>query len=143
MNVEMDALSDNKTYSLVPLPSNKKAVGGRWVYAVKSNPDGSDLFKARYVARGFTQVYGSDYFETFSPTAKMTSIRMLMQYAVQHDSLVHQLDVKTAYLNAPVDCEIYMTQPEGYHVPGKEGLVCRLHNPYTGSNRAAVIGTFF
>ena len=77
-------------------------------------------------------MYGSDYFETFSPTAKMGSVRMLMQYAVQHDLLVHQLDVKTAYLNAPIDCEIYMSQPEGYLVEGKEQLVCCLQKSLYG-----------
>ena len=132
MDTEISALNDNKTYSLVPLPAGKKAISGRWVYAVKKNLDGTDLFKARYVARGFTQVYGSDYFETFSPTAKMTAIRMLIQYAVQNDLLIHQLDVKTAYLNAPIDCEIYMTQPEGYAVEGKEHLVCHLHKSLYG-----------
>ena len=132
MDAEIDALNENKTYSLVPLPEGKTAVSGRWVYAVKKNLDGSDLFKARYVARGYTQVYGSDYFETFSPTAKMTSVRMLMQYAVQHDMVINQLDVKTAYLNAPIDCEIYMSQPEGYVTKGKENLVCRLHKSLYG-----------
>ena len=126
MDAEIQALNDNNTYTLVSLPPDKKAVGGRWVYTVKSHPDGSDLFKARYVARGYTQVHGSDYFETFAPTAKMTSIRMLIQYAAQNNMLIHQLDVKTAYLNAPIDCEIYMHQPEGYVASGKESLVCKL-----------------
>ena len=132
MDTEVKALLDNKTYSLVPLPQDKKAIGGRWVYTVKQNPDGSDLFKARYVARGYNQVYGYDYFETYSPTAKMTSVRMLMQYAVQHDLVMHQLDVKTAYLNAPVDCEIFMSQVEGYVDTEKLNHVCLLHKSLYG-----------
>ena len=72
MDEEMSALRENNTFSLVELPPGKSVVGGRWVYALKNSVDGSDIYKARYVAKGYTQVYGSDYFETFSPTAKMT-----------------------------------------------------------------------
>ena len=94
------------------LPDNKKSIGGRWVYTVKNGPDDKDIFKARYVAKGYNQIYGSDYFDTFSPTAKMTSIRVMIQYSAKHELILHQLDVKTAYLNAPIDCEIYIDQPE-------------------------------
>ena len=132
MDSEVNSLKSNKTYSLVPPPKDKKVIGGRWVYSIKQNPDGTDLFKARYVAQGFNQVYGSDYFETYSPTAKMTSVRMLVQYAVQHDLVIHQLDVRTAYLNAPVDCEIFMRQVEGYVDVDKQNHVCFLHKSLYG-----------
>ena len=132
MDSEVNSLNSNKTYSLVPPPKDKKVIGGRWVYSIKQNPDGTDLFKARYVAQGFNQVYGSDYFETYSPTAKMTSVRMLVQYAVQHDLVIHQLDVRTAYLNAPVDCEIFMRQVEGYVDVDKQNHVCFLHKSLYG-----------
>ena len=81
------------------------------MYAVKENPDGSETCKARYVAKGYGQVEAIDYKETFSPTANMTSVRALMQVAVQEDLTLHQMDVKTAYLHAPMDCEVYMEQP--------------------------------
>ena len=84
MNEEIKALLDNNTFSIMELPNDKTPVGGRWVYAIKSGPGGGDVFKARYVAKGYTQVYGSDYFDTFSPTAKMTSVRILIQYAVEN-----------------------------------------------------------
>ena len=71
-------------------------------------------YKARYVARGFSQVSGINYYETFSPTARLTSIRVLMQIAVQHDILLYQMDVKTAYLNANIDYEIYIEQPQDF-----------------------------
>jgi len=64
--------------------------------------------------KGYNQVLGVDYHETFAPTARITSVRALIQVAVQHDLLVHQMDVKTAYLNAPIDCEIFVDQPEGF-----------------------------
>lgn len=78
--------------------------------------------KARFVAKGYSQQLGIDYGETFSPTANLTSIRVLLQKAAQENLLLHQMDVKTAYLHAPIDYEIYIDQPEGYEEG--EGLVC-------------------
>lgn len=81
MDEEMKSLRDNTTFTLTNLPEGKKAVGGRWVYAIKTNADGSDKYKARYVAKGYSQELGVDYGETFSPTANLTSVRVLMQKA--------------------------------------------------------------
>lgn len=109
-------------------------MGGRWVYAIKKNIDGSEKYKARHVAKGYSQKMGVDYEDTFSPTANLTSIRVLMQKAAQENLILHQMDLKTAYLNAPIDCEIYMEQPEGYEVKsdidGK--LVCKLQKSLYG-----------
>ena len=133
MDDEIKSLHKNNTYSLVQIPKNKQIVGGRWVYSVKVEPSGRERYKARYVAQGFKQVHGSDYFETFAPTPKMSSVRMIMQMAVELDLLVHQLDVKTAYLHAPLDCEIYMNQPIGYEQEGKGvQLVCKLNKALYG-----------
>ena len=107
MDEEMESLNDNNTFTLTTLPEGKKAVGGRWVYALKTNADGSTKFKARYVAKGYSQKQGVDYDETFSPTANLTSVRVLMQKAAQENLILHQMDVKTAYLHAPIDFEIY------------------------------------
>ena len=68
-----------------------------------------------------SQIPGIDYHDTFSPTTRMSSIRVLLQHAVQNDTLTHQMDVKTAYLNAPIDCEIFMEQSEGYEKASKNG----------------------
>ena len=84
MDEEINSLQENDTYELVKLPEGKKTVGGRWVFTIKDGPDGSEVFKARYVAKGFTQVEGMDYFETFSPTVKMTSIRSFIQIAAEY-----------------------------------------------------------
>lgn len=104
-------------------------MGGRWVYTVKESPDVSETFKARYVAKGYHQVEGIDYKETFSLTANMTSVRALMQVAVQEDLTLHQMDDKTAYRHGPNNCEIYMEQPEGLEVKSNKGesLVCKLN----------------
>jgi len=106
-------------------------VGGRWVYSIKGDIDGHDKHKARFVAKGYSQRAGIDYGETFSPTANLTSIRVLMQKAAQEDLILHQMDVKTAYLHAPIDRDIYMEQPEGYVKEG-EKLVCKLKKSIYG-----------
>ncbi|CAB3992128.1 Retrovirus-related Pol poly from transposon TNT 1-94 [Paramuricea clavata] len=134
MNEEISSLSENNTYTLTKLPEGKSIVGARWVYTVKEGKNGEKSYKARYVAKGYSQVPEVDYFETFSPTAKITSIRMLMQLALDLDMEVHQMDVKTAYLNAPVDCELYIEQPEGFvkHSESGEMLVCKLNKSLYG-----------
>ena len=134
MDEEMHSLKENNTFTLTNLPEGKKAVGGRWVYAIKTDVDGSEKYKARYVARGYSQKMGVDYEETFSPTANMTSVRVLVQKAAQENLILHQMDVKTAYLNAPIDCEIYMEQPEGYEVRSHtdKKLVCKLERSLYG-----------
>ena len=103
-------------------------------YCTKNNEDGKEIFKARYVAKGFKQVSGIDYGETFSPTAKLTSVRTLLQVAINDDMILCQLDVKTAYLNAPIDCDIYLYQPKGFVVSNDSGeeLVWKLKKSLYG-----------
>lgn len=134
MKEEITALQENDTFEYTTLPDGKNLIGGKWVYAVKLGPSGEEKFKARYVAKGYSQIQGVDYSETFSPTARFTSIRMLMQIAVQDDLLVHQMDVKSAYLNAPIDCDLYVEQPEGFQVKNEQGekLVCKLKKSLYG-----------
>lgn len=100
-------------------------MGGKWVYPGKNDIDGKSKHKGRFVAKGYSQKMGIDYGETFSPTANLTSVRVLLQKAAQESMLLYQMDVKTAYLHAPIDYEIYIDQPEGYEVEG-QGLVCKL-----------------
>lgn len=130
MDEEIQSLNENKTFTPTTLPVGKKAVGGRWVYAIKSGVDGNDQYKARFVAKGYSQKMGVDYGETFSPTADLTSVRIVLQKAVQENLLVHQMDVKTAFLHAPIDYEIYINPPEGY--AEKEGVVYKLEKSLYG-----------
>ena len=134
MDDEMTALTENETYELVTPPEGRQIVGGRWVFAVKTGPNGQETHKARYVAKGYSQIADIDYQETFAPTARMSSVRMLLQKAVQNDMITHQMDVKTAYLNAPIDCDIYMEQPKGFETRGANGekLVCKLKKSLYG-----------
>ncbi|RDX63451.1 hypothetical protein CR513_58115, partial [Mucuna pruriens] len=125
MIVEMQALEQSGTWELVSLPSGKKAVGCRWVFAIKVAPNGTvDCLKARLVAKGYTQVYGLDYGDTFSPVVKITTIRLLLAMTAICHWPLHQLDIKNAFLNGGLDEEIYM---EGSLV-----LVCKLRRSLYG-----------
>src|SRR6218665_1980310 len=114
MSEEMNSLLNNDTFEICRLPEGRKVIGGRWLYAVKLGSNGDEQYKARCVAKGYSQVQDIDYSETFSPTVRITSVRMLMQLAVQQGMIVHQMGVKTAYLDATIDCELYIEQPEGF-----------------------------
>ena len=79
----------------------------RCFFTVKSKRDGNHEHKARFIAKGYSQIYGKDYRETFAPTTNMDSIRLLLQIAVQYDLLIYHINIKSAYLNAPLDYEIF------------------------------------
>eukprot|EP00262_Sarcandra_glabra_P002867 TRINITY_DN13256_c0_g2_i3.p1 TRINITY_DN13256_c0_g2~~TRINITY_DN13256_c0_g2_i3.p1 ORF type:complete len:150 (-),score=28.25 TRINITY_DN13256_c0_g2_i3:17-415(-) len=120
----MDSLYKNQTWELTKLPKGKRAIGCKWVYKQKSESGGT-RYKARLVAKGYAQKEGVDYNEVFSPVVKHTSIRVLLSIVAQLDLELEQLDVKTTFLHGDLE-EIYMTQPEGFKVLGKESLVCKL-----------------
>ena len=88
----------NGTWEVVDHPFGCKPVGCKWVFKKKLRPDGTiEKYKTRLVTKGYTQKEGEDYFDTFSPVARMTTIRVLLSLAASHGLLVHQMDVKTAF----------------------------------------------
>ena len=94
----MQALDDHGMWDLVPLPTGKKTIGCRGVFAVKFNPDGSVArLKARLVAKGYAQTYGVDYSDTFSLIAKLTYVRLFISLAASYDWDLHQLDIINAF----------------------------------------------
>ena len=107
MDEEIKSLRNNDTFAVTDLPEGKIPFGGRWIYALKGEPK-NPIYKGRYVAKGYSQINGIDYGGTFSPTARMESVRSLMQIALQYDLILHQMDLKSAYLHAPVNLEIYV-----------------------------------
>uniref|UniRef100_H3H8U2 Integrase catalytic domain-containing protein n=1 Tax=Phytophthora ramorum TaxID=164328 RepID=H3H8U2_PHYRM len=130
---ECDSLLKNDTWDVVPLPKGRKAIGCRWVFRVKENQAGEiERFKARLVAKGFSQKYGIDYDETFAPVAKFTSIRIVLSLAAKYGLKLHQMDVKTAFLNGVLDEDIYMAQPDGYVDEDHPDHVCKLKRSLYG-----------
>lgn len=137
MALELAAIKQAGTWTLVTLPPNRQAIGSRWVLKRKLDAKGNlSRFKARLVAQGFAQKYGIDYEETFAPVAKFPSIRALLALAAQNDLEVHQMDVTSAYLNGELDEEIFMRQPPGFAAKGQEQLVCKLQKSLYGLKQA-------
>ncbi|KAL0423210.1 UNVERIFIED_CONTAM: Retrovirus-related Pol polyprotein from transposon TNT 1-94 [Sesamum radiatum] len=118
---ELDSIMTNHTWDLVDLPVGSKPIKCKWIFKKKIKPDGSiDKFKARLVVVGYTQKKGIDYFDTYSPVTKIATITALIALSAINDLMIHQMDVKTAFLNGDLEEEIYMEQPEGFVVPGLE-----------------------
>ncbi|XP_071694579.1 uncharacterized protein [Rutidosis leptorrhynchoides] len=112
MRDEMEALSRNHTWELVPRPKQSNVVGSKWVFHTKYNSDGFvDRLKARLVAQGFTQLPGIDYSETFSPMVKSSTVRIVLSLATLNKWPLHQLDVKNAFLNGYLTENVLMEQP--------------------------------
>ena len=118
---ELNSLMKARTWRYVQMPSAANLVGCKWIFKIKRDKDGDiTKFKARLVARGFTQVYGVDYAETYAPVARYASIRLIIALAAHYNWELHQIstmttlmDVKTAYLNGELDVPIYMQAPDG------------------------------
>lgn len=122
---EINALSVNKTWDEKPLPEDKETIGSRWVFNIKTHKNGEiSRFKARLCAKGYTQKKkGIDYNDTFSPTVRYDSIRILL--VIQREYEIMQFDVKTAFLNGELEEEVYMLPSEGIKV--KPGMICKLN----------------
>ncbi|KAG8492662.1 hypothetical protein CXB51_010306 [Gossypium anomalum] len=137
MDDEIAMIDKNKTWELVPRPTNRKVIGVKWVYRAKQNTDGSlNKLKARLVVKGFSQKYGLDYMETFAPVARLDTIRLLIALATQKQWKIHQLDVKSAFLNGFLEEEIYIDQPQGFVVSSKEQKVYKLKKALYGLKQA-------
>jgi hypothetical protein len=134
---EMDLIISNGTWEITDLPTGCKPVGCKWIFRRKRRPDGTiEKYKACLVAKGFTQKKEEDYFDTYSPVARLPTIRVLLALVAAYKLLVHQMDVKTAFLNGELEEEIYIQQPEGFVVKGQESKVCRLIKSLYGLKQA-------
>ena len=133
MEEELKSMDQNQVWDLVELPK-----GCKRVFKTKRDSIGNiERYKARLVAKGFTQKDGIDYKETFSPVSKKDSFRIIMALVAHYDLELHQMDVKTAFLNGNLEEEIYMDQPEGFSVKGKEHMVCKLKKSIYGLKQAS------
>ena len=112
-------------------------VTSKWIYKVNFSADGSvEKCKARFVARGFSQKEGIDYDETFAPVARYNSIRVIISLVSVLGWKLHQMDVKTTFLNGKIEEEVYIEQPEGFELHGKESHVCKLKKALYGLKQA-------
>ncbi|PHU05794.1 hypothetical protein BC332_26616 [Capsicum chinense] len=137
VNSEIDSILSNHTWELVDLPPGNKPLGSKWIFKRKMKTNGTiDKYKARLVVKGFKQKEDLGCFDTYSPVTRITSIRMLIALAAVYGLEIHQMDVKTAFLNGELEEEIYMEQPEGFVVPGKENKVCQLIKSLYGLKQA-------
>jgi len=110
---EIQSIIQNHTWELTDLPPGCKTIGCKWAFKKKLRPDGTvKKYKARLVAKGFIQKTGIDYFDAYSPVARITTIRVLITIASIHKLIIYQMNVKTAFLNEDLDEVIYMDQPE-------------------------------
>ena len=137
MDNEIKALEQNDTWTVVDLPASKHVIGCKWVYKVKLKSDGTlERYKARLVAKGYNQCEGLDYYETFSPVAKLTTVRTLLTVAAVKKWDLHQLDVNNAFLHGQLDVEVYMSLPPGFAKQG-ESKACKLHKSIYGLKQAS------
>uniref|UniRef100_H3H7A4 Integrase catalytic domain-containing protein n=1 Tax=Phytophthora ramorum TaxID=164328 RepID=H3H7A4_PHYRM len=138
MESEMKSLEDHRTWKLVDMPSDKKAIGCKWVFRIKRDPSGKIIkFKARLVAKGFTQRPGVDYTETFAPVARKESINTAVAIAAEEDMEAENVDVDTAFLYGDVEEELYMDQPDGFEDQVNPTKKCLLMQALYGTKQAA------
>jgi hypothetical protein len=134
MKEEVKALNDRDVWELVDRPNDRKPIRCRWVYSIKSDK----RKRARLVAKGFSQIPGIDFDETFSPVARFETVRLLLATAALEDWEIEALDVKTAFLYGALDEELYMEQPPGFIKKGQEGKVYRLKKALYGLKQASL-----
>jgi hypothetical protein len=136
MQSEMDAVEKNRTWELADRPRGHRAITLKWVFKLKRDEASAVIkHKARLVARGFVQREGINFDGTFTPVARMESVRLLFALAAQEGWRVHHMDVKSAFLNDDLN-EVYVYQPSGLAIPSKEGKVLHLCKALYGLRQA-------
>lgn len=137
MKKEIRALEQNGTWTLEELPKGKRAIDSKWIYKIKYQLNGEiERYKVRLVAKGFTQMEGIDFHDTFAPVAKLVTVRTLLAVAVKKNWIINQLDVNNAFLHGELHEEVYMKIPQGFE-KGKENKVCRLRKSLYGLKQAS------
>ena len=127
MKSEMGSMYENKVWTLIDLSNDQRAIEIKWIFKRKTDADSSvTIYKARLVVKGFRQVQGVDYDETFSPVAMLKFFRIMLAIAAFYDYEIWQMDVKTAFLNGFLEEELYMMQPEGEsELRSISDIICR------------------
>ena len=138
MNDEIKSMKYNDVWDLIPLPEGVKPIGCKWIFKTKRDLNGEvERYKARLIAKGYTQKEGIDYKETFSPVSSKDSFRTIMALMAHFDLKLFQMDVKTAFLNGDIDETIYMMQPENFLSSDTKKMVCKLNKSIFGLKQAS------
>jgi hypothetical protein len=123
----MDSIMSNATWEVVERPYGCKPIESKWVFKKKLRPDDTiERYKVRLVIKGYSQKEGEDFLDTYSHVAQLTTICVLLSLVASHGLIVHQMDVKTTFINGELDEEIYMEQLAGFVANGQEGMVCKI-----------------
>ena len=128
----MDTLFKSQIWDLCKLPRGKRALKNKWVYRMKEEDRGNKIFKLRLVVKGFAQKKDIDFDEIFSLVVKMTSIHTILSIMAIEDFHLKHLDIKTTFIHGDLDEDIYMAQPQGFELKGKDNLVCKLKKSLYG-----------
>ncbi|KAI3493588.1 hypothetical protein L1887_40790 [Cichorium endivia] len=128
MQEELSEFKRNNIWDLVPKPSNYRVIGTKWVFRNKLDDMGTVVRnKARLVAKGYSQTEGLDYDETYAPVARLEAIRIFLAYAAHKNIIVHQMDVKSAFLQGDLQETVYLQQPPGFEDVSRPNHVYRLN----------------
>jgi hypothetical protein len=137
MSEELDQSKKNETWELVPRSKNKNVIDTKWVFRNKLNEYGQvTRNKARFICKGYAQIEGNEFEETFAPIARMEAIWFLLAYAFSKNVKVYQMDVKSNFLNGELEEEVYIEQPEGFQLLENEDYVCKLKKVVYGLKQA-------
>jgi hypothetical protein len=137
MNDELDQIEKNNTWEMVHRPEGKNVIGYKWIFKNKLNEQGQVVRKkARLVCKGYAQIEGLDFDETFSLVAILEAIRMFLAYACHKRFKVYQVDVKSTFLNGDLSEQVYMEKPEGFELFDNPDLVCKLKKDLYGLKQA-------
>jgi hypothetical protein len=137
MDEELDQIEKIDTWELVPRPKNKNVIDTKWVFRNKLNEDGQvTRNKAILLCKGYAQIEGIDFKETFSPVARMEAICLLLAYACSKNVKVYEMDVKSSFMNGQLQEEVYIEQPEGFQLSENKDYVCKLKKSLYGLKQA-------
>jgi hypothetical protein len=137
MNEELDQIEKNNTWELVPRPKDKNVIGSKWAFKNKMNEKGQVVRnKDRLVYKGYAQVEGQDFDETFAPVVRLEAIRMFLAYSCHKNFKVYQMDVKSTFLNGDIEEEVYMEKPEGFSLKDNPNYVCKMKKALYGLKQA-------
>jgi hypothetical protein len=130
---EYNSILSNDVWEVVPQPQGKSVVTSTWIYKIKFSTDGSiEKCKAKFVAIGFSEKEGINYDKTFALIVRYNSIRVIISLASILGWKLHQMDVKTCFLNGEIEEEVYIKEPEGFELNGRESHVCKLKKSLYG-----------